>query len=156
MRIFKSLALAAATVAVPVMLGMVSCKDDNPADPPASQQVAGSYAGTLDVTLGGQPVAGITGQAAMITVTQTGSTVKLQLTQSPLLDQFFGGQPIGAENVTVVKSDANFTLAGTGKVSMGATDLDIAVAGKGKPAAMEFTITVPAVTVVATFTGSRK
>lgn len=153
----NKLALAAAAVAVPVLLGLTSCKDDNKNEAPASQQVAGSYAGTLDVTMAGQPVEGITGQAATITVTQTGSTAKLQLTQSPLLDQFFGGQPIGAEDVTVIKnSDDTFTLAGNGKVSMGATDLDITVAGKGKPTAMQFTISVPAVTVVATFNGSRK
>ena len=158
MRIQNKLAFAAVAVAVPVLLGLTSCKDDNKkTETPASQQVAGSYGGTLDVTLAGQPVESITGQAATITVTQTGSTVKLQLTQSPLLDQFFGSQPIGAEDVTVVKnSDDTFTLAGSGKVSMGATDLDITVAGKGKPNAMQFTISVPAVAVVATFNGSRK
>lgn len=156
MSIFKNLAAMALGVAAPLLLGLTSCNDNNKNGDPASQLVAGSYAGTLDVTLAGQPVDGITGQPATITVTRTGSTVKLQLTQSPLLDMFFGGQAIGAEEVTVVKSDDIFTLAGNGKVSMGATDLDITVAGRGKTSVMQFTISVPAVTVVATFNGSRQ
>lgn len=156
MKTLKSMAMAAIVVATPILLGLTSCKDNNKNDAPASQQVAGNYTGTLDVTLAGQPVNGITGQPATITVTQTGSTVKLQLTQSPLLTQFFGDQPIGADAVTVTKNgDDTFTLAGSGKVSMGETNLDITVTGKGKPSAMQFTISVPAVTVVATFNGSR-
>lgn len=156
MNIFKNLAVTTLGVAAPLLMGLTSCNDNNKNGDPASQLVAGSYAGTLDVTLAGQPVDGITGQPATITVTRTGSTVKLQLTQSPLLDMFFGGQAIGAEEVTVVKSDDIFTLAGSGKVSMGTTDLDITVAGRGKTSAMQFTISVPVVTVVATFNGSRQ
>lgn len=155
MRIFKNLGAAVFAVAAPVLLGLTSC-DDNKNETPASELVAGSYAGTLDVALAGQPVDGITGQAATITVTRTGSTVKLELTRSPLLDMFFGGQAIGAEGVTVIRADDTFTLSGSGKVSMGATELDITVAGRGKPSAMQFTISVPAVTVVATLNGSRQ
>lgn len=156
MSIIKKLAATALAVAAPILMGLTSCNDNNKNEDPASQLVAGNYAGTLDVTLAGQPVDGITGQPATITVTRTGSTVKLQLTQSALLDMFFGGQAIGAEEVSVVKSDDIFTLSGSGKVSMGATELDITVAGRGKTSAMQFTISVPAVTVVATFNGSRQ
>lgn len=148
------MALAMAVVALPLMVGLTSCKEDSKTEIPAAQAVAGNYTGTLDVVLAGQPVDELSGQPATIKVTQTGSTVTLQLTQSPLLDQFFGGQAIGAQDVTVTKIGDTYTLAGNGQVSMGSQSLDMTVSGNGKPSAMQFIITVPNVTVIATFNGS--
>ena len=155
-QLLKSWALAAVAVAAPVMLGLSSCKEDKKVETPAAQAVAGTYKGTLDVVMGGQPVDGITGNPATITVTQTGSTVTLQLTESALLTQFFGGQPIGATEVTVTQSGETFTLNGAGQADMSGLKLDMTVAGTGKTSAMQFTITVPMVGVVATFNGSRQ
>lgn len=152
----KSWAVAVVAVAAPAMLGLSSCKKETKADVPAAQTVAGTYKGTLDVTMAGNPIDGITGNPATITVTQTGSTVTLQLTESTLLTQFFGGQPIGATDVTVTQSGDTFTLSGAGQADMNGLKLDMTVAGTGKTSAMQFTITVPTVGVVATFNGSRQ
>lgn len=152
----KSWAVAVVAVAAPAMLGLSSCKKETKADVPAAQAVAGTYKGTLDVTMAGNPIDGITGNPATITVTQTGSTVTLQLTESTLLTQFFGGQPIGATDVTVTQSGDTFTLSGAGQADMNGLKLDMTVAGTGKTSAMQFTITVPKVGVVATFNGSRQ
>lgn len=152
----KSWAVAVVAVAAPAMLGLSSCKKETKADVPAAQAVAGTYKGTLDVTMAGNPIDGITGNPATITVTQTGSTVTLQLTESTLLTQFFGGQPIGATDVTVTQSGDTFTLSGAGQADMNGLKLDMTVAGTGKTSAMQFTITVPTVGVVATFNGSRQ
>lgn len=152
----KSWAVAVVAVAAPAMLGLSSCKKETKADVPAAQAVAGTYKGTLDVTMAGNPIDGITGNPATITVTQTGSTVTLQLTESTLLTQFFGGQPIGATDVTVTQSGDTVTLSGAGQADMNGLKLDMTVAGTGKTSAMQFTITVPTVGVVATFNGSRQ
>lgn len=152
----KSWAVAVVAVAAPAMLGLSSCKKETKADVPAAQAVAGTYKGTLDVTMAGNPIDGITGNSATITVTQTGSTVTLQLTESTLLTQFFGSQPIGATDVTVTQSGDTFTLSGAGQADMNGLKLDMTVAGTGKTSAMQFTITVPTVGVVATFNGSRQ
>lgn len=155
-QLIKSWAVAAVAVAAPVMLGFSSCKKETKAEAPAAQAVAGSYKGTLEVTMAGNPIDGITGNPATITVTQTGSTVTLQLTESALLTQFFGGQPIGATDVTVTRSGDTFTLSGAGQADMNGLKLDMTVAGTGTTSAMQFTITVPMVGVVATLNGSRQ
>lgn len=155
----KRFAILAIAAVVPAMLALTSCSKDDDKNAPVApaKEVAGSYTGTLDVVLAGNEVAELSGEPATITVTQTDQTVTLKLTKSLLLDSFFGGQPIGAENVTVTKNTAGiYTIAGAGKVALGETLLDITVAGTGTPKAMIFTITVPGAAVVATFTGSIK
>ncbi len=120
----------------------------------AASAVAGTYGGTLNVVLGGSPVDEMSGQPARLTMTPTGRTITLELTESALPESLFTSK-IRAEKVAVTKeADGTYTLSGAGKVGVGGQDVDFTLRALGTPSGMTFTIEVPLVSVVATIEGA--
>lgn len=136
----KKLLIVALLALLPTAF-LTSCKsDDNKKEQPASEAIAGVYNGNLTITM--TPGEGMPASPAVIEIASTTeTTVKLTLKESAF-DALLGGEKIVVDNIAVVKSGSEYTMTGTGSVSMGGQALPITISGTGSKAKMKITIGV--------------